>query len=124
MKAKRLFAIITLAFIASIAAGTIYLYLTRIPQVGQDPAVFWKQKGLMEVPSSPQLQATIWRARLDFMLFPTEVGSGELALQSINQGPDILYIVFRPLGTSHTAVVYAYTVRERKPLWKSQIAMD
>ena len=124
MKAKKLFAIITLGFIASIAAGTIYLYLTRIPQVDQDPAVFWKQKGLVEVPPSPQLQATIWRARLDFMLFPTEVGSGELALQSINQGADILYIVFRPLGTSHTAIVYAYSVPRRKPLWKSQVAMD
>ncbi|MEY2560763.1 MAG: hypothetical protein QOG51_1178 [Verrucomicrobiota bacterium] len=66
----------------------------------------------------------IMRARLDFILFPTEVGSRKLNFVNGNQNQTILYLVFRPDGGSHTAIVYAYSLPGRKPLWKAQIAMD
>jgi hypothetical protein len=121
---KRKLFVAALAVVIFTAGAASYLYATRIPQVEQDPTTFWKQRGFEKVSVTSDLSWIIWRARADFRLFPTEVGSRELVLQDVYENSVLLYIVFRPVGTSHTAIVYAFAAPRRKALWKAQIAMD
>jgi hypothetical protein len=124
MTFRKMAATAGLILVALVVGAAIAVYAIRVPQVERNPASFWKQQGFKEVTITSNLSWLIRRAQLDFMLFPTEVGPRKLVLQSLSQSPEIMYAVFRPRGSSHTAIVYAYLLPQQKALWKAQIAMD
>lgn len=113
---------LTVVALLSVGAGlALYLWATIVPYRTYDTREFLEQKGFEEVPSDAEIRRMIFRAQLDYMISPTPTGRDKLLFVRAKQDSNVLYLFFKPLRWSNTAVVYAYDARSRKTLWKTEV---
>lgn len=120
---KTLCAVVAVILCALIAAG-VYLSARTVPERQYDPRAFWGQKDLIGVQPDATIKRMIRHAQIDFLLSPTRGGRAQLQFWRADKTDGVMYLLFKPSNWSNTAIVYAYTISERKPLWKAEVATD
>lgn len=105
-------------------AGLIYIRLTIVPFRRFDVGSFTITKGFDRIEANQLTERFINRAKWDFFISPIAGRRDKLRFwQAYRQG-DEEHLLFRPATSSGTAIVYAFTLHDEKPIWKTEVPVD
>ena len=108
-------------------AGWAVLQHVAVPYRGFEAAgssPLWRSDGYSTIKPDAKILRLVQRAKLDFFLAPIQGLRGEIVFNEARAHGKEVYLLFQPMATSDTVVVYCGTPHDGHLHWKMVLGLD